>query len=394
MDFRLTDEQLTRRKEFIDVCKELEKKKPTEYISWESAFNEGPCWVFHLHCAKEFAKRGWLTLNWPDEYGGRGTMMDRVLFAEARGYYGIPGVNIWGVHMLAPTLLACASEEMKRRFLPPIASAEIHWCQLWSEPNAGSDLAMLTTTAIKKDNEYIINGQKIWITAASRADWGFGVFKTDSAGQKHHNLTFLLLDMKTPGITVRPIPYMSGEVIYSEVFFDDVKVPIENVVGQEGEGWAVVNTLAAFERSGLDEIMTRVRELEDLVRYCNETKRNGGPLSQNPIVRHKLAQMACELEAARVLSYRIADMQNRNELPLMEAAGLKIFSSELSERFAFLATDILGLFGQVKRSQWAPLNGSWESMYQHNFVFTISAGSNEIQRNIIAWYGLGLPRMK
>ena len=394
MDFRLTDIQMKQRQEFFDVCASLEKQRPANYTSIESMFEHENCWQFHRSCAREYAKRGWLNLAWPEEYGGNGTMMDRVMFGEARGYHGVPGVDGFGVQMLAPTLLAAANDDVKKRFLPTIANAEIFWCELWSEPNAGSDLAALTTTAIKKGNEYIINGQKTWNSGAHKADWGFGVFKSDPDARKHHNLTFLLFDMKTPGITIRPIPFMNGVPLFNEVYFDDVHVPVENIVGQENGGWAVVNTLAAFERSTLDEIMHMLRGLEDLVQYCNETKRNGRPISRDPVVRNRLAQLACELEAARTLAYRIADLQNRNELPLMDASALKIFASEFSERFAFTATDILGPYGQVKYSNWAPMEGIWENMYQECFVFTISMGTNEIQRNIIAWYGLGLPRMK
>jgi alkylation response protein AidB-like acyl-CoA dehydrogenase len=187
---------------------------------------------------------------------------------------------------------------------------------------------------------------------------------------------------------------MNGATIYNEVFLDNVRVPAENVVGQEHGGWAVVNTLAGFERSALDEIMAMLRGLETLVEFCNQTKRNGRPLSKDPLVRNRLAQLACELEAARTLAYRIADLQNHGEMALMDASALKVFASEFGERFAFTVTDILGPYGQVKHSKWAPLNGVWEDMYQECFVTTISMGTNEIQRNIIAWYGLGLPRMK
>ena len=394
MNFELTAEEKARRKEFFDVCKELEKKRPPSLLDFETVFELSEPWQFHLDCAKEFAKKGWLALNWPAEYGGSGTMMDQVLFAEARGYHGIPGVDIFGVQMLAPTMLQAANEAVKKEFLPPIARGEVMWCELWSEPNAGSDLAALSTTAIKKGDEYIINGQKTWNTGAHRADWGFGVFKTDPAGRKHHNMTFILLDMKTPGVTVRPIPYIDGEAPYCEVYFDDVHVPAKNIVGQENEGWAVVNLLAGFERSGIGEIVFMLRELEELVKYCNETKRNGKPLSKDPLVRNRVAQLACELEAAKAIAYRIADLQNRNEMALMDASAAKIFYSELGERFAFIATDIVGPYGQVKTSRWAPTNGAWEKKFYDCFVTTISMGTNEIQRNIIAWYGLGLPRMK
>lgn len=394
MDFQFTDEQMARRKEFFQVCSELEELKPAEFVGFEALYNFDSCWEYDRRCAKEFAKRGWLALCWPAEYGGSGAMMDRVLFSEARGYHGIPGVDVFGVGMLAPTLLAAASEEVKREFLPPIAAAEVTWCELWSEPNAGSDLASLTATAMKKGDEYIINGQKTWTTGAHKADWGFGVFKSDPEARSHHNLSFLLFDMKTPGITVRPLLYMNGETIYNEVYFDDVRVPAKNIVGQENEGWAVVNTLAGFERSNIDQIMGMVRGLETLVAYCNETKRNGQPLAKDSVIRNRLAQTACDIEAARSLAYRVADLQNRNEMSLMDASALKVFASDLGERLAFLATDILGPYGQVKFSRWAPMNGQWESLYHECFVFTISMGTNEIQKNIIAWYGLGLPRMK
>jgi len=394
MDFKLTDEQIERREGFFEVCKELEKQKPADFAGLESTYSTEEGWKYHRSCAREFAKKGWLTLSWPPEHEGSGTMMDRVLLSEARGYHGIPGIDIFGIQMLAPTILQAANDDVKREFLPSIAAAEVMWCEMWSEPNAGSDLASLTTTAIKKGDEYVLNGQKTWTTGAHRADWGFGVFKTDPAGRSHHNLSFLLLDMKTPGITIRPIPYMHGGHLYNEVYFDDVHVPAKNIVGQENEGWAIVNLLAGFERSGIDEIMGMLRELEGLVEFCNETKQNGQPLARDPLIRNRLAQIACELEAARTLAYRVADLQNRNEMALMDAAAGKIFFSELGERFAFLATDILGPYGQVKFSRWSPLNGVWEKMYQECFVTTISMGTNEIQRNIIAWYGLGLPRMK
>lgn len=394
MDFELTKEQEARRQTFFDACKALEHKKPATMIGAETTFTLDECWEFHLYCAKEFAKKNWLALGWPPQYGGTGDIMDRVFFAEARGYYGIPGVDIFGVGMLAPTLLAAASEEIKREFLPPIAKAEVMWCELWSEPNAGSDLAVLSTTAIKKGDEYIINGQKTWNTGANRADWGFGVFKTDPAGRKHHNLTFILLDMKTPGITVRPILYMTRETPFCEVYFDDVHVPAKNIVGQENEGWAVVNVLAGFERSGMGEVASMGRMLEEVVKFLNETKRGGQPLAKDPVIRNRIAQLACELEAARTLSYRIADLQSRNEMALMDASAAKIFYSELGERFAFTMMDILGPAGLVKFSKWAPMQGHWERAAQECFVTTISMGTNEIQRNIIAWYGLGLPRMK
>ena len=394
MDFSLPEEQKKRRGEFFQACKELEKNKPPEYKGVETIFTCDESWEYYMHCRREFARRKWTTLNWPAEYGGHGDMMDRVFLAEAMGYHEVPGLDGWGIQMLAPTLLAVASDEIKKKFLPPIARAEVQWCEMWSEPNAGSDLASLTSTAIRKGDEFVINGQKIWTSGAHRSDWAFGVFKSDPEAKKHHNLTFLLLDMKTPGITIRPIPYMNGMHVYNEVFLDDVRVPAENIVGQEHGGWAVVNTLAAFERSFIEIVMMMVRMMEDLIAYCSQTRRNGQFLSSTPVIRNRLSQLACELEAARMLSYRIADLQGRDEMALIQPAGLKVFASNLGERMALIATDILGPFGQVKTSRWAPLDGFWENQCQECFGPSIAAGSTEIQKNIIAWYGLGLPRMK
>jgi alkylation response protein AidB-like acyl-CoA dehydrogenase len=394
MDFQPTEQQLARRKEFFKVCEDLAKKKPASYVGFESQFDNDEGWAFHRYCAKEFAKRGWLALGWPQEYGGNGDMMDKVLFQEARGYYELPGADIFGVAMLAPTLLAAASEELKKEFLPKIASGEIMFCELWSEPNAGSDLAGLSASAIRKGDEFIVNGQKTWNTGAHYADWAFGVYKSDPNGKKHHNLTFMLCDMKSKGITVRSIPYMSGTHVYNEVYLDDVHMPAKYIVGQENEGWAVVNVLAGFERSNLDMVYGLVRFIEELVHFCNETKVQGQPLAKNPIVRNRIADAACQLEAVKCLAYRVADQQNRNEMGLMDAAGVKVFASELMEKFGHLCTDILGPYGQVKHSKYAKMGGAGEYTYQGCFVPIVSMGTNEIQRNIIAWYGLGLPRMK
>jgi len=395
MDFKLTDEQIKLRKEFYDVCRELEKKKPKGFAGLESVYDTDEGWQYHLYCAREYARRGWISIGWPPEYGGKGTIGDKVFFGEARGYYDLPGIDIFGPEMLAPTLLGVGNEELNKRFLPGIASGEVQWCELWSEPNAGSDLASLTTSAVRKGNEYIINGQKIWSTGAHRAHWAFALVRTDPhAPKKQMGITFILFDMKTPGVTVKPLYYMDQAHVYNEVFLDDVHVPVENVVGQENEGWRVTQILAGFERSSLGAIMMMLRQLEELVIYCNENKVGGKLLAHDPLIRNRLAQAACEIEALRCLGYRIADAQERNEMAGFEASGVHILASELQERLSWLGTDILGPYGQVKRSRWSPLDGWYEKWYQQSFILFIAMGTNEIQRNIISWYGLGLPRMK
>ena len=396
MDFKLTEEETKRRNGFFNVCRQLEKRQPPNWVDFgHDHYHDDEGWAYHTYCAKEFAKRGWLSLSWPAEYGGTGTMLDRTFFAEARGYYRIPGVDMQGIQLLAPTLLEFGTEEQKKEYLPPIAAADVAWCQLWSEPNAGSDLANVSTTAIRKGNEYIMNGQKAWATGAHYADYGFGLFKTDPNAQpKHRGLSFILLDMKTPGITIVPYLFMNITHSYNDVFFDDVHVPVENLLGKENDGWRVTRATANAERSGLDRIMELTRQLDDLVNYCNETKINGELLAKNPVTRNKLAEMSCEIEAARTLAYRVAWLQDQNKLSALEASAIKVAMGDTVQRMAFVGADILGPYSQLKYSKWAPLKGYYENAYQIAFSGVIAMGTNEIQRNIIAWAGLGLPRMK
>jgi len=393
MDFKLSEEEEKRRKEFFDGCKELDKERPADFIAGIEADFETKNQAYVKRCRKEFAKRGWLRLGWPPEYGGVGSHMDRVFFGEARGYYGLPGVDIFGIEMLGPTLLAMGNKEVKDRFLPGIGNGDTLWCELYSEPNAGSDLAALTTTAIRKGDEYVINGQKTWSTNAHNADWAFGLFRTDPQGRKRRNISFLLMDMKTPGISINPLEYLNRAHLYNEVFFDDVHVPADQIVGEENQGWAVSQSLLSFERSNVLAVSAVQRMLETLVGYCNETKVGGRPLAQDPVIRNKLAEAATEIEASRTLAYYIAEQQNRNQVAaLFESAAMKVFVGDLFERLGALGTDILGTYGQVSASRWAREGGVWESLYQTAFVLTISMGTNEIQKNIIAWYGLNMPR--
>ena len=395
MDFKLTEEQVKLRKEFFDFCKGLQQERPLGFTGLEGCYDTQEGWEYHLQCARKFSKRGWLSLGWPKEYGGQGTIMDKVFLAEATGYYDVPGVDVFGVDMLAPTLLATASDEVKKEFLPGIRSGEVMWCELWSEPNAGSDLAALSTSAVRKGDEFVINGQKIWSTGAHRAHWAFALVRTDPhADRKQNGITFILFDMKTPGVTVKPLLYMERGHLYNEVFLDDVRVPVKNVVGEINKGWQVTQALAAFERSNLNAIMAMHRQLEQLVNYCNETKVKGKPLAKDPLIRNRLGQIASELWAAHALAYKIADAQSRHEMAAFDASAVKVFSGELQASFARLGCDILGIYGQVQHSKWASFEGFYEKWYQQSFILNIAMGTNDIQRNIIAWYGLGLPRMK
>ena len=394
MDFKLTDEQVKLRKEFFDVCEGLAKKRPEGFTGLEGCYDTDEGWQYHLQCAKEFASRGWLSLGWPAEYGGQGSMMDKVFLSEATGYHDVPGVDIFGVDMLAPTLLAAASEEIKREYLPSIRSGERMWCELWSEPNAGSDLASLTTRAEKSGDRYVINGQKIWTSNAHHADWMFMLARTDLAQRRSRGLSFFLVDMKSPGITVRPIENMDRSHSFNEVILEEVMVPEENMVGEEHKGWAVTRQTMNFERSGIAMFAEIRKALEHLVQYAKETKRDGIPLAEDPVVRQKLAQLAVDNEAGRALAYRIAWEQSKGGLIMAAymASAAKVYGSELYQRLTYTGCEIMGMHCQIEENRWAPMQGKFIHDYQMCCGANIAAGSSEVQRNLIAWIGLELPR--
>lgn len=396
MDFKLTDEQKALKKEFDDFCREEANSAPASWIGGEESLYSEEGWAYHRSVAKKMAAKGWLSMSWPKEYGGQGIgIIEQALFSEACFYHRVPGIDYQGLLILAPALLACGTEEQKQKWLPRIASAETQWCQGWSEPNAGSDVASITTRAVEDGDEYVINGQKIWTTGAHLADHIFILARTDFEAPKHKGLTLFLSPMDSPGITVRPLHYMNGFHMFNEVFIDDLRVPKEDIVGAINQGWVATMAGANFERSGLGAVALIQRDFEDLIQFCKETEVGGKLLSEHRDVRRKLAERAIELEAARQWGHLCAWKQSQNPLTVAEPSASKCFSSELIVRFANTAVEVMGLYGILKRdSKWAPLQGKFESLCQTSLGITIAAGSTEIQKNLIAWFGLGLPRVK
>ena len=397
MDFGFTSEQEAMRKEFDSFFREEMKKSPPGWTgAFEDIYDTDKGWAFHCGMARKLSEKGWLVRAWPKEYGGQDApIIEQLIFSDVSGYHGSPGIDIFGLGMLAPTLLAVGGEEQKKAHLPKTGRGEVMWCQLWSEPNAGSDLANLSTTAVRDGDEYVINGQKIWTTGAHRADWGFGVFRTDPNQKRSRGLSFILVDMKTPGIDIRPLYSMGEAHFFNEVFFDNVRVPVSNRVGEENQGWAVTRAMMNFERSGIGMISMTRRFLEQVIEYCKETKRDGQYLADDPLIRHKLAQLEIDIEVGAALSYRIASIQEKGGL--LQAAALasasKVCGGEMLQRFANTVLQILGMYGPIRRgSKLAPLAGVYEGMYQLCPGINIAAGSSEVQRNTIAWLALGLPR--
>jgi len=343
---------------------------------------------------REAGEAGLLGVSVPEEYGGQNASpVKSAIYNEEIAYMRAPGRDIFGVRMLGPTLMIHGSEEQKKTHLPAVAKGEIQWCQGYSEPESGSDLASLSTRAVRDGDDLVINGAKVWTTMAHRADWIMLLTRTDPDAPKHHGISFVLVDMKSPGVSVQPIINMAGGHEFNQVTFDDVRVPRANVVGEEDRGWYVAVTLLDFERSGIDYSASARRLLDDTKEFATETKRNGVPLIEIPWVRSLMADRYIDCEVARLMAYNVAYMQSQDLIPTKEASMSKVFGSETVQRVAEASLEILGMYGTLGREdKWAPLKGRVQENWMNAFAGTIAAGTSEIQRNIIAGRGLGLPR--
>ncbi|PKB70853.1 MAG: hypothetical protein BZY87_08480 [SAR202 cluster bacterium Io17-Chloro-G6] len=363
---------------------------------WEGAgrYPEEDDWDLNVAVRQKMAEKGWLTMHWPEEYGGqKASPVKSAIFNEEIAYMRAPGRDIFGVRMLGPTLMIHGTEEQKKTHLNPVARGEVQWCQGYSEPESGSDLASLSTRAIRDGDDLVINGAKVWTTLAHRADWIMLLTRTDPDAPKHRGISFVLVDMKTPGVSVRPIINMAGGHEFNQVTFDNVRVPRANVVGEEDRGWYVAVTLLDFERSGIDYSASARRILDDTREFATETKRNGQSLMEIPWVRNLMADRYIDCEVARLMAYNVAYMQSQDLIPTKEASMSKVFGSETVQRVTEASLDILGMYGTLSREEkWAPLKGRVQEHWMNAFAGTIAAGTSEIQRNIIAGRGLGLPR--
>lgn len=346
-----------------------------------------------LEFNRELAKRGWIAPAWPKEYGGlNATIAEQMVFNEEFGYYGAPdtGTRGFGVGMIGPTLIVHGSEEQKKRYLPRITSGDDIWCQGYSEPGAGSDLASLQTRAVRDGDDFVINGQKIWTSGGHRANQMFCLVRTDPEAPKHRGISFLLIDdiKNQQGLTIRPLINMANRHAFNEIFFEDVRVPARNLVGEENRGWYVGMTLLDFERSGIGTTASQKRTLEKLVKTIQD-----GPDWRRDKYRTKLADLVVANNVGRYLGLRVASMQSRGLVPNYESSVIKIYQSELGQNIYNFGVNMFGLSGQMLPEEpRAPLGGSMPESYLQAVPSTIYSGSNEIQRNVIATRGLGLPR--
>ena len=390
MDFRFTDKEEALRAELRGWL----SSTLAEYDDGFSSISDDDPEVGRSF-NKKLAAKGWIAPAWPKEYGGLGaTHVEQAIFSEELAWHRAPnGARVFSVGMIGPTLIVHGSPEQKTRHLNGITSGEVIWCQGYSEPGAGSDLAALQTKAVRDGDDYVINGQKIWTTGAHRADWIFVLARTNPEAPKHKGISFFLAPMDSAGITVRPIVNMGGLHEFNEVYFEDVRVPRENLVGKENEGWYVAMTLLDFERSSVAAVASARRNLDDVIDYAKQERHNGVSIASLPHVRTKLAELILETEVAKSLSYRTAWLQQQGKVPSYEASIIKVFATEMAQRVYNTGMGILGLRGALEPdSKWAVLKGRIEKEHLLNVAPTIYSGTNEIQRNIIATRGLGLPR--
>jgi alkylation response protein AidB-like acyl-CoA dehydrogenase len=390
MDFSFGEEAERLRKE---VREWVAKEWPRELRNWRGWLQ--PDTKEFLEREEEFDRKlgatGWLGLAIPREYGGggRSVLEQYVAFDEIKR--SRCPINLAGDTLIfTPTLLKYGTEEQKRKFLPAIARGEMDFCLGYSEPNSGSDAASLQLRAERHGDYYILNGSKIFTTQAHFVKYCWLAARTDPTAPKHRGISLFIVDMKTPGITIRPMPCMGGERT-NETFWDNVKVPVENRIGEENQGWIYISTALGLER--LVPFNTTWARLlfEELVSFIKTVEYDGWRPREDPEIRSKVGQFSAELEVCQALEYRTLYMLDRGQIPFVEGSIFKLLVTELYQRITDAFTQMLGLYGQLTRgSPQAPLDGGLVEQHESSIGATILAGTSEIQRNIIA-AGLGLP---
>jgi len=347
--------------------------------------------------AKILGQKGWLGWGWPKQFGGPGwNAVQKHLFEEELALAGAPRIVPFGPVMVAPVIMAFGTPEQQKRFLPGIASGEVWWSQGYSEPGSGSDLASLKTRAERRGDKYVVNGQKTWTTLGHMADWIFCLVRTDSASERRQEgISFLLIDMRSKGITVRPLILMDGGHEVNEVFFDDVEVPVENLVHDENKGWTVAKFLLGHERMNTARIGTSKRELERLKAYAQTQQANGKPLLDDVRFRDRVSRLEIELTALEITNLRFLDQLRGGRPPGAEVSMLKIKGTEIQQGLTELMLQAAGPAAQAIAPVGADdgfdaFTAALAPRYCNYRKTTIYAGSNEIQRNIIAKQVLGL----
>ena len=395
MDFEYSPEQEAFRKEFRGW---LEANLPPELCLDDAADDRIPSdretYERRRAWQKTMYKAGWVGISWPKEYGGRGaTFIERVIWEEEYGAARAPVLpGAMAMNLVGSTIIAWGSDAQKQRYLPKILPGEQTWAQGFSEPNAGSDLANLQTKAVDKGDHYLVNGQKVWTSGAQFHDAILVLARTDPEAPKHKGISAFLVDLKTPGITVRPLVLATGHAHFNEVFFEDVKVPKENLLGPLNEGWKVTTTTLMHERHSAGG-RNNDAQVARLIELAKALEIDGRPAWDSPVIRQKLSQLRIDCEAFKYTRLRNITRQLRGEPPGPEGSILKLTGSELGLRIAEVAGELLGMHTLVNEgSDTVPDAPRWFNRLVAARQYTISAGTSEIQRNIIGERVLGLPK--
>jgi len=388
MDLNLTESEQQFRDELRAWLKDNLPEKPYE----AKKDNDPEYWAYLRGCQKKMFEGGWTGVNWPKEFGGRGaTSIEASIYMEEMAAFNAPErVGTIGEGLIGPTLMAEGTEEQKEFFLPRILNATDIWCQGFSEPNSGSDVASLSTKAVRDGDDFVVNGQKIWTSFAEVADWCLLLVRTDNDVPKHKGISALLVDMKSEGVSVKPLRQMSGESSFNEIFFTNVRVPAKNLVGELNNGWRITITMLMNERTNLGSaIYIQFRKsLITLIERMKKLKSGGERLADNPINRQKIAQMYLELEIFKHTNNRALSKITHDAVPGPEGSILKLYWSEMNQRYVQRAMEILGDHAQLQDFD----DGFWVHSYLRSRGNTIEAGTSEVQRNIIAERVLRLPR--
>ena len=388
MEFGFTEEQNSFRQGVRDFLEQGLKNglyKPTSN-GWIESYSP--------EFSKEMAKKGLIGITWPKEYGGRDrTYIDRAILMEELLTYQAPiGYHFTSDRQVGPSIMHFGNEDQKKEYLPKIINADIAFAIGLSEPNSGSDLVSVRTSAREEGDFFILNGQKVWISGGHRADYLWTLVRTDPDLPKHKGLSEFIVDLKSPGVTIRPIINIAGVHAFNEIFFEDMKIPKENMVGVKNQGFYQLMAQVDYERAGLERLMQNYPVLMYLIEYVKKEKRDGQLLCKDPFIRNKLAELEIEYQVGRLFCYQVAWILTHGRIPNYEAALCKAYCTQYEQRLSDAATKILGLYGQLMPgSKWAPLDGEAANSYLWSVSYTIQGGTLEVLKNIIATRGLGLP---
>ncbi|MFZ5959665.1 acyl-CoA dehydrogenase family protein [Pseudomonas knackmussii] len=392
MDIHFTPEELA----FRDEVRAFLSTKLPQDISTKVRLGKHLGKADHQRWQRLLNEQGWYATHWPEEFGGTGwNVVQKHIFEEECAAFGAPRTIPFGVNMVAPVIIKFGTPEQQAHFLPRILDGTDWWCQGYSEPGAGSDLASLKTRAVRDGDHYIVNGQKTWTTLGQHADWIFCLVRTDPEAQQQRGISFLLIDMKTPGITVRPIITLDGDHEVNEVFFDNVKVPVENLVGRENEGWTCAKYLLTYERTGLAGIGASKAVLAHLKRVASRELCDGKPLLEDPLFRAQVAEVEMQLMAIEMSTLRILAAAREGGVPGAESSILKVKGTEIRQAISHLLRKVLGPYAlpfiedEFDLDKGVePLHADYStapaSQYFNLRKLSIFGGSNEIQKNIVS----------